>query len=153
MRCQGWIKMFGSSERKSHECWRDINTFFLLECFVSTIQKTNNSHTAVCFTSPSHCSPRTLLFQTLLWFSLTPHGTPNEVPCPTSVHPFLSVTHHFLLLFLPFFPLSSAPAPLPDCFQSFLREEALDFFCSQCHKQISRLEDLSTRLNFLEMTR
>ncbi|XP_023267048.1 rab11 family-interacting protein 3 isoform X2 [Seriola lalandi dorsalis] len=46
----------------------------------------------------------------------------------------------------------SAPAPLPDCFQSFLREEALDFFCSQCHKQISRLEDLSTRLNFLEMT-
>uniref|UniRef100_A0A7N8Y3G4 RAB11 family interacting protein 3 (class II) n=1 Tax=Mastacembelus armatus TaxID=205130 RepID=A0A7N8Y3G4_9TELE len=51
------------------------------------------------------------------------------------------------------FPLSSAPASLPDCFQSFLREEALDFFCSQCHKQISRLEDLSTRLNFLEMTR
>ncbi|XP_061119986.1 rab11 family-interacting protein 3 [Syngnathus typhle] len=46
----------------------------------------------------------------------------------------------------------SAPAPLPDCFQSFLKEEALDFFCSQCHKQISRLEDLSTRLNFLEMT-
>ncbi|XP_038156906.1 rab11 family-interacting protein 3 [Cyprinodon tularosa] len=46
----------------------------------------------------------------------------------------------------------SAPASLPDCFQSFLREEALDFFCSQCHKQISRLEDLSTRLNFLEMT-
>ncbi|XP_008434583.1 rab11 family-interacting protein 3 isoform X5 [Poecilia reticulata] len=46
----------------------------------------------------------------------------------------------------------SAPAGLPDCFQSFLREEALDFFCSQCHRQISRLEDLSTRLNFLEMT-
>uniref|UniRef100_A0AAV2LFL7 FIP-RBD domain-containing protein n=1 Tax=Knipowitschia caucasica TaxID=637954 RepID=A0AAV2LFL7_KNICA len=46
----------------------------------------------------------------------------------------------------------SGPAPLPDSFQSFLREEALDFFCSQCHKQISRLEDLSTRLNFLEMT-
>uniref|UniRef100_A0A3Q2XGM1 RAB11 family interacting protein 3 (class II) n=1 Tax=Hippocampus comes TaxID=109280 RepID=A0A3Q2XGM1_HIPCM len=46
----------------------------------------------------------------------------------------------------------SAPTPLPDCFQSFLKEEALDFFCSQCHKQISRLEDLSTRLNFLEMT-
>ncbi|XP_077594499.1 rab11 family-interacting protein 3-like [Stigmatopora nigra] len=46
----------------------------------------------------------------------------------------------------------SAPAPLPDCFQSFLKEEALDFFCSQCHKQISRLEDLSTRLNFLEVT-
>ncbi|XP_034049385.1 rab11 family-interacting protein 3 [Thalassophryne amazonica] len=46
----------------------------------------------------------------------------------------------------------SASAPIPDCFQSFLREEALDFFCSQCHKQISRLEDLSTRLTFLEMT-
>ncbi|XP_032430110.1 rab11 family-interacting protein 3 isoform X2 [Xiphophorus hellerii] len=46
----------------------------------------------------------------------------------------------------------SAPACLPDCFQNFLREEALDFFCSQCHRQISRLEDLSTRLNFLEMT-
>uniref|UniRef100_A0A1A7WZW3 RAB11 family interacting protein 3 (Class II) n=1 Tax=Iconisemion striatum TaxID=60296 RepID=A0A1A7WZW3_9TELE len=46
----------------------------------------------------------------------------------------------------------STPASLPDRFQSFLREEALDFFCSQCHKQISRLEDLSARLNFLEMT-
>ncbi|KAK7919731.1 hypothetical protein WMY93_011015 [Mugilogobius chulae] len=46
----------------------------------------------------------------------------------------------------------SGPAPLSDSFQSFLREEALDFFCSQCHKQVSRLEDLSTRLNFLEMT-
>ncbi|KAK0137318.1 Rab11 family-interacting protein 3 [Merluccius polli] len=46
----------------------------------------------------------------------------------------------------------SAPAPLSDCLRSFLREEAQDFFCSQCHKQINRLEDLSTRLNFLEMT-
>uniref|UniRef100_A0A6Q2Z177 RAB11 family interacting protein 3 n=1 Tax=Esox lucius TaxID=8010 RepID=A0A6Q2Z177_ESOLU len=45
----------------------------------------------------------------------------------------------------------SAPSTLPSSFQSFLREEALDFFCNQCHKQISRLEDLSTRLNFLEM--
>ncbi|XP_071202915.1 rab11 family-interacting protein 4A-like isoform X1 [Salvelinus alpinus] len=45
----------------------------------------------------------------------------------------------------------SAPTTLPASFQSFLREEALDFFCNQCHKQISRLEDLSTRLNFLEM--
>uniref|UniRef100_A0A8C6KWI4 RAB11 family interacting protein 3 n=1 Tax=Nothobranchius furzeri TaxID=105023 RepID=A0A8C6KWI4_NOTFU len=44
------------------------------------------------------------------------------------------------------------PASLPDRFQSYLREEALDFFCSQCHKQINRLEDLSARLNFLEMT-
>ncbi|KAF7204607.1 transcript variant X3 [Nothobranchius furzeri] len=46
----------------------------------------------------------------------------------------------------------STPASLPDRFQSYLREEALDFFCSQCHKQINRLEDLSARLNFLEMT-
>ncbi|XP_041714292.1 uncharacterized protein LOC121547208 isoform X2 [Coregonus clupeaformis] len=45
----------------------------------------------------------------------------------------------------------SAPTTLPASFQSFLREEALDFFCNQCHKQISRLEDLSTRLNFLEI--
>ncbi|XP_029485307.1 rab11 family-interacting protein 3 isoform X1 [Oncorhynchus nerka] len=45
----------------------------------------------------------------------------------------------------------STPTTLPASFQSFLREEALDFFCNQCHKQISRLEDLSTRLNFLEM--
>ncbi|KAG5854613.1 hypothetical protein ANANG_G00039680 [Anguilla anguilla] len=47
--------------------------------------------------------------------------------------------------------LSPRADPFPASFQSFLREEALDFFCSQCHKQISRLEDLSTRLNFLEM--
>ncbi|XP_030195802.1 rab11 family-interacting protein 3 isoform X3 [Gadus morhua] len=46
----------------------------------------------------------------------------------------------------------SAPSPLSDCLRSYLREEAQDFFCSQCHKQINRLEDLSTRLNFLEMT-
>ncbi|KAI1896229.1 hypothetical protein AGOR_G00092660 [Albula goreensis] len=47
--------------------------------------------------------------------------------------------------------LSPRADPFPASFQSFLREEVLDFFCSQCHKQISRLEDLSTRLNFLEM--
>ncbi|XP_036408980.1 rab11 family-interacting protein 3-like isoform X1 [Megalops cyprinoides] len=47
--------------------------------------------------------------------------------------------------------LSPSADPFPASFQSFLREEVLDFFCSQCHKQISRLEDLSTRLNFLEM--
>lgn len=76
------------------------------------------------------------------WCDLAPppclvgHYSPLPAPLP----PFCSL-------------LSSAPAPIPDCFQSFLREEALDFFCSQCHKQISRLEDLSTRLNFLEMTR
>ncbi|KAM6951330.1 rab11 family-interacting protein 3 isoform 3-T3 [Aplochiton taeniatus] len=47
--------------------------------------------------------------------------------------------------------LSPSAPTLPASLQSFLREEALDFFCSQCHKQISRIEDLSTRLNFLEM--
>ncbi|KAJ8344737.1 hypothetical protein SKAU_G00289300 [Synaphobranchus kaupii] len=47
--------------------------------------------------------------------------------------------------------LSPSADPFPASFQSYLRDELLDFFCSQCHKQISRLEDLSTRLNFLEM--
>ncbi|XP_069037027.1 rab11 family-interacting protein 3 isoform X2 [Lepisosteus oculatus] len=47
--------------------------------------------------------------------------------------------------------LPDSADPFPASFQSFLREEVLDFFCSQCHKQISRLEDLSTRLNYLEM--
>ncbi|KAG7492047.1 hypothetical protein MATL_G00010360 [Megalops atlanticus] len=47
--------------------------------------------------------------------------------------------------------LSPSAHPLPASFQNFLREEVVDFYCSQCHKQISRLEDLSTRLNFLEM--
>nr|XP_015215479.1 PREDICTED: rab11 family-interacting protein 3 [Lepisosteus oculatus] len=49
--------------------------------------------------------------------------------------------------------LPDSADPFPASFQSFLREEVLDFFCSQCHKQISRLEDLSTRLNYLEMNR
>ncbi|XP_051789990.1 rab11 family-interacting protein 3 [Erpetoichthys calabaricus] len=39
----------------------------------------------------------------------------------------------------------------PSGLHDFLREELLDFFCSQCHKQINRLEDLSARLNYLEM--
>ncbi|XP_072229030.1 rab11 family-interacting protein 3 [Leuresthes tenuis] len=81
---------------------------------------------------------------------------PQRCPFPTRMHPLSpscpSLTASSSSSSSSFFPLSSAPASLPDCFQSFLREEALDFFCSQCHKQISRLEDLSTRLNFLEMT-
>ncbi|XP_039630536.1 rab11 family-interacting protein 3 isoform X2 [Polypterus senegalus] len=54
-------------------------------------------------------------------------------------------------------PLESTAlhSPSADSFPSglhdFLREELLDFFCSQCHKQINRLEDLSARLNYLEM--
>ncbi|KAK1794787.1 hypothetical protein P4O66_009996 [Electrophorus voltai] len=39
----------------------------------------------------------------------------------------------------------------PASFQSFLQSESLEFFCTHCHKQISRLEDLSTRLHLLEM--
>lgn len=57
-----------------------------------------------------------------------------------------------LLLFL----LSSgllSPSSFPASFQSFLQSEALEFFCTHCHKQISRLEDLSTRLQLLEMNR
>ncbi|XP_048465427.1 rab11 family-interacting protein 3 isoform X1 [Rhincodon typus] len=35
--------------------------------------------------------------------------------------------------------------------QSVIGEEMLEFYCTQCHKQINRLEDLSTRINTLEM--
>uniref|UniRef100_A0AAZ1XQ65 FIP-RBD domain-containing protein n=1 Tax=Oreochromis aureus TaxID=47969 RepID=A0AAZ1XQ65_OREAU len=77
------------------------------------------------------------------------------VSLPTCVHPLTcpALTTSSPSFSSSLFPLSSAPTSPPGCFQSFLREEALDFFCSQCHKQISRLEDLSTRLSFLEMTR
>lgn len=98
----------------------------------------------------------TVSSQALPWISLTRHAPPPTSPSPgcappspvlcPSLTPSSSSSSSLS-------PLSSAAASLPDCFQSFLREEALDFFCSQCHKQISRLEDLSTRLNFLEMTR
>uniref|UniRef100_A0AAX7TV03 FIP-RBD domain-containing protein n=1 Tax=Astatotilapia calliptera TaxID=8154 RepID=A0AAX7TV03_ASTCA len=82
------------------------------------------------------------------------HCAPPVVSLPTCVHPLTcpALTTSSLSFSSSLFPLSSAPTSPPGCFQSFLREEALDFFCSQCHKQISRLEDLSTRLSFLEMT-
>ncbi|XP_039528478.1 rab11 family-interacting protein 3 isoform X3 [Pimephales promelas] len=55
-------------------------------------------------------------------------------------------------------PLPHSESPLPHplmllspSFQSFLQSESLEFFCTHCHKQISRLEDLSTRLQLLEM--
>ncbi|KAL1248314.1 hypothetical protein QQF64_021632 [Cirrhinus molitorella] len=51
----------------------------------------------------------------------------------------------------PLMLLSPSPSSFPASFQSFLQSEALDFFCTHCHKQISRLEDLSTRLQLLEM--
>uniref|UniRef100_W5LJT5 RAB11 family interacting protein 3 (class II) n=1 Tax=Astyanax mexicanus TaxID=7994 RepID=W5LJT5_ASTMX len=47
--------------------------------------------------------------------------------------------------------LSPSSDPFPTSFQSFLQSESLEFFCTHCHKQISRLEDLSTRLHLLEM--
>nr|Q7T005.1 RecName: Full=Rab11 family-interacting protein 3; Short=FIP3-Rab11; Short=Rab11-FIP3 [Danio rerio] len=47
----------------------------------------------------------------------------------------------------------NSPSSFPASFQNFLQSEALEFFCTHCHKQISRLEDLSTRLQLLEMNR
>ncbi|XP_048089951.1 rab11 family-interacting protein 3 [Alosa alosa] len=47
--------------------------------------------------------------------------------------------------------LSPSGGDVPASLQALLQSEALDFFCSHCHKQISRLEDLSTRLHLLEM--
>ncbi|XP_066538430.1 rab11 family-interacting protein 3 isoform X2 [Hoplias malabaricus] len=47
--------------------------------------------------------------------------------------------------------LSPSSDPFSTSFQSFLQSESLEFFCTHCHKQISRLEDLSTRLHLLEM--
>ncbi|XP_041062439.1 rab11 family-interacting protein 3 isoform X3 [Carcharodon carcharias] len=35
--------------------------------------------------------------------------------------------------------------------QSVIGGEMLEYYCTQCHKQINRLEDLSTRINTLEM--
>ncbi|XP_065114858.1 rab11 family-interacting protein 3 isoform X2 [Paramisgurnus dabryanus] len=51
----------------------------------------------------------------------------------------------------PLMLLTPSPRSFPASFQSFLQSEALEFFCTHCHKQISRLEDLSTRLQLLEM--
>lgn len=48
--------------------------------------------------------------------------------------------------------LSSAD-PLSTKLHSIITDEAFEFYCSQCHKQINRLEDLSARLTDLEMNR
>ncbi|KAL2298747.1 hypothetical protein Nmel_014343 [Mimus melanotis] len=45
----------------------------------------------------------------------------------------------------------SSTNPLAAKLHSILADEAFEFYCSQCHKQINRLEDLSARLNDLEM--
>ncbi|XP_034525491.1 rab11 family-interacting protein 3, partial [Ailuropoda melanoleuca] len=49
----------------------------------------------------------------------------------------------------PAFPTPSTD-PLAAKLHSILTDEAFEFYCSQCHKQINRLEDLSARLNDLE---
>ncbi|KAM6054622.1 rab11 family-interacting protein 3 isoform 1-T1 [Chlamydotis macqueenii] len=47
--------------------------------------------------------------------------------------------------------LSPSANPLAAKLRSIIADEAFEFYCSQCHKQINRLEDLSARLNDLEM--
>ncbi|XP_048349902.1 rab11 family-interacting protein 3 isoform X2 [Sphaerodactylus townsendi] len=47
--------------------------------------------------------------------------------------------------------LSPSGHPLTTKLHSIITDEAFEFYCSQCHKQINRLEDLSARLNSLEM--
>ncbi|XP_010018455.1 PREDICTED: rab11 family-interacting protein 3, partial [Nestor notabilis] len=47
--------------------------------------------------------------------------------------------------------LSPSTHPLAAKLHSIIADEAFEFYCSQCHKQINRLEDLSARLNDLEM--
>ncbi|XP_069920298.1 rab11 family-interacting protein 3 isoform X2 [Oryctolagus cuniculus] len=47
--------------------------------------------------------------------------------------------------------LTPSSGPLAAKLHSILTDEAFEFYCSQCHKQINRLEDLSARLNDLEM--
>ncbi|XP_006894918.1 PREDICTED: rab11 family-interacting protein 3 [Elephantulus edwardii] len=47
--------------------------------------------------------------------------------------------------------LTPSSDPLASKLHSILTDEAFEFYCSQCHKQINRLEDLSARLLDLEM--
>lgn len=47
----------------------------------------------------------------------------------------------------------SSSNPLASKLCTVLTDEAFEFYCSQCHKQINRLEDLSARLTDLEMNR
>ncbi|XP_060219907.1 rab11 family-interacting protein 3 isoform X1 [Meriones unguiculatus] len=47
--------------------------------------------------------------------------------------------------------LSPSSNPLASKLCNVLADEAFEFYCSQCHKQINRLEDLSARLTDLEM--
>ncbi|XP_042293428.1 rab11 family-interacting protein 3 isoform X2 [Sceloporus undulatus] len=47
--------------------------------------------------------------------------------------------------------LSPSTNPLAAKLHSIITDDAFEFYCTQCHKQINRLEDLSARLNDLEM--
>ncbi|EDM03988.1 similar to mKIAA0665 protein, isoform CRA_a [Rattus norvegicus] len=47
--------------------------------------------------------------------------------------------------------LTPSSNPLASKLCTVLTDEAFEFYCSQCHKQINRLEDLSARLTDLEM--
>ncbi|XP_051037010.1 rab11 family-interacting protein 3 [Phodopus roborovskii] len=47
--------------------------------------------------------------------------------------------------------LSPSSNPLASKLRNVLTDEVFEFYCSQCHKQINRLEDLSARLTDLEM--
>ncbi|GAB1300745.1 Rab11 family-interacting protein 3 [Apodemus speciosus] len=49
--------------------------------------------------------------------------------------------------------LTPSSNPLASKLCDVLTDEAFEFYCSQCHKQINRLEDLSARLTDLEMNR
>uniref|UniRef100_H3BDF4 RAB11 family interacting protein 3 n=1 Tax=Latimeria chalumnae TaxID=7897 RepID=H3BDF4_LATCH len=49
--------------------------------------------------------------------------------------------------------LSPSAYPFVAKLHSIISDETLEFFCTQCHKQINRLEDLTARLNYLEMNR
>nr|XP_020668243.1 rab11 family-interacting protein 3 isoform X1 [Pogona vitticeps] len=47
--------------------------------------------------------------------------------------------------------LSPSANPLAAKLHSIITDEAFEFYCTQCHKQVNRLEDLSARLSDLEM--
>ncbi|KAM7333177.1 hypothetical protein ACRRTK_006497 [Alexandromys fortis] len=47
--------------------------------------------------------------------------------------------------------LTPSSNPLASKLRTALTDEVFEFYCSQCHKQINRLEDLSARLTDLEM--
>ncbi|KAL7979129.1 hypothetical protein Chor_015153, partial [Crotalus horridus] len=47
--------------------------------------------------------------------------------------------------------LSLSTNPLATKLHNIITDEVFEFYCTQCHKQMNRLEDLSARLNDLEM--